>query len=100
MLIGICLAWQFIGEKTNKIPATQKLLRLMDLRDTIVAAGGIQIRRNIRNVGYSALLLKLKNISMCSGIHKSKGQDVIFNQIDQKPIRFDMTFPEAFQFAA
>ncbi len=31
----------------------------------------------------SALLLKLKNIRMCSGVHKGKCQNVIFDQIDQ-----------------
>ena len=37
-------------------------------------------------------VLKLENIRMCSSIYKGKSQDVIFNQIDQKPIRFNMTF--------
>lgn len=35
---GMCLAQRFIEEMTNEIPAAQELLRLMDLRDTIVTA--------------------------------------------------------------
>ena len=31
----------------------------------------------------SVLLLKLENIRMCSGVHKGKCQNVIFDQIDQ-----------------
>ena len=42
---GICLAQKFISEKTNEIPAAQELLRLMDLRDTIVTADAMNCRK-------------------------------------------------------
>lgn len=42
---GICLAQRFIGEKTNEIPAAQELLRLMDLRDTIVTADAMNCQK-------------------------------------------------------
>lgn len=43
---GICLAQKFIGEKTNEIPAAQELLRLMDLRDTIVTADAMNCQKD------------------------------------------------------
>jgi len=42
---GICLAQKFISEKTNEILAAQELLRLMDLRDTIVTADAMNCRK-------------------------------------------------------
>lgn len=42
---GICLAQKFIEEKTNEIPAAQELLRLMDLRDTIVTADAMNCQK-------------------------------------------------------
>ena len=42
---GICLAQKFINEKTNEIPAAQELLRLMDLRNTIVTADAINCQK-------------------------------------------------------
>lgn len=42
---GICLAQKFISEKTNEIPAAQELLRLMDLRDTIVTADAMNCQK-------------------------------------------------------
>lgn len=42
---GICLAQKFIDEKTNEIPAAQELLRLMDLRDTIVTADAMNCQK-------------------------------------------------------
>lgn len=42
---GICLAQKFINEKTNEIPAAQELLRLMDLRDTIVTADAMNCQK-------------------------------------------------------
>lgn len=43
---GICLAQKFIGEKTNEIPAAQELLRLMDLRDTVVTADAMNCQKD------------------------------------------------------
>lgn len=43
---GICLAQKFIGEKTNEIPAAQELLRLIDLRDTIVTADAMNCQKD------------------------------------------------------
>lgn len=42
---GICLAQEFIHEKTNEIPAAQKILRLMDLKDTIVTADALNCQK-------------------------------------------------------
>ena len=42
---GICLAQKFINEKTNEIPAAQELLRVMDLRNTIVTADAINCQK-------------------------------------------------------
>ncbi len=42
---GICLAQKFIDGKTNEIPAAQELLRLMDLRDTIVTADAMNCQK-------------------------------------------------------
>ena len=42
---GICLAQKFINEKTNEIPAAQELLRLMDLKDTIVTADAMNCQK-------------------------------------------------------
>ena len=42
---GICLAQKFIDEKTNEIPVAQELLRLMDLRDTIVTADAMNCQK-------------------------------------------------------
>lgn len=42
---GICLAQKFIEEKTNEIPAAQEILRLMELRDTIVTADAMNCQK-------------------------------------------------------
>lgn len=42
---GICLAQKFINEKSNEIPAAQELLRLMDLRNTIVTADAMNCQK-------------------------------------------------------
>ena len=42
---GICLDQKFIGEKTNEIPAAQELLRLMDLKGTIVTADAMNCQK-------------------------------------------------------
>jgi len=42
---GICLAQKFIEEKTNEIPAAQKLLELMDLRGMIVTADALNCQK-------------------------------------------------------
>lgn len=42
---GMCLAQQFIKEKTNEIPAAQELLKLMDLRETIVTADAMNCQK-------------------------------------------------------
>lgn len=43
---GMCLAQKFIGEKTNEIPAAQEILRLMDLRNTIVTADAMNCQKD------------------------------------------------------
>lgn len=43
---GICLAQKFIEEKTNEIPAAQEILRLMDLRNTIVTADAMNCQKD------------------------------------------------------
>lgn len=42
---GICLAQKFIDKKTNEIPAVQEILRLMDLRGTIVTADAMNCQK-------------------------------------------------------
>lgn len=42
---GICLGQKFIEEKTNEIPAAQELLKLMDLRNTIVTADAMNCQK-------------------------------------------------------
>ncbi len=42
---GMCLAQKFIDEKTNEIPAAQELLRLMDLKGTIVTADAMNCQK-------------------------------------------------------
>lgn len=42
---GICLAQKFIEEKTNEIPAAQEILRLMDLKNTIVTADAMNCQK-------------------------------------------------------
>ncbi len=42
---GMCLAQKFIREKTNEIPAAQELLKLMDLKGTIVTADAMNCQR-------------------------------------------------------
>ena len=43
---GMCLAQKFIEEKTNEIPAAQELLKLMDLKGTIVTADAINCQKD------------------------------------------------------
>ena len=43
---GMCLAQKFIDEKTNEIPAAQEILRLMDLRNTIVTADAMNCQKD------------------------------------------------------
>ena len=43
---GMCLAQKFIGEKTNEIPAAQEILRIMDLKDTIVTADAMNCQKD------------------------------------------------------
>lgn len=42
---GMCLAQKFIEEKTNEIPAAQEVLRLMDLKHTIVTADAMNCQK-------------------------------------------------------
>ncbi|MCM1120939.1 MAG: ISAs1 family transposase [bacterium] len=42
---GMCLSQKFIDGKTNEIPAAQELLRLMDLRGTIVTADAMNCQK-------------------------------------------------------
>lgn len=56
---GICLAQKFIDGKTNEIPAAQELLRLMDLRDTIVTADAMNCQKEtVSGKGDYVLALK------------------------------------------
>lgn len=43
---GICLGQKFIEEKTNEIPAAQEILRLMDLKGTIVTADAMNCQKD------------------------------------------------------
>lgn len=43
---GICLGQRFIEEKTNEIPTAQEVLRLMDLKDTIVTADAMNCQKD------------------------------------------------------
>ena len=43
---GICLGQRFIEEKTNEIPAAQEVLRLMDLKGTIVTADAMNCQKD------------------------------------------------------
>ncbi len=42
---GICLGQKFIKEKTNEIPAAQEVLRLMDLKGTVVTADAMNCQK-------------------------------------------------------
>jgi len=42
---GICLAQKFIEEKTNEIPAAQELLKLMDLKGSVVTADAMNCQK-------------------------------------------------------
>lgn len=60
---GICLAQEFIKEKTNEIPAAQELLKLMDLKGTIVTADALNCQKGtvsaiVGNGGDYVLALK------------------------------------------
>ena len=43
---GMCLAQKFIEEKTNEIPAAPELLKLMDLKGTIVTADALNCQKD------------------------------------------------------
>ena len=43
---GMCVAQRFIEEKTNEIPAAQEILKLMDLKGTIVTADALNCQRD------------------------------------------------------
>lgn len=47
---GMCLAQEFIEEKTNEIPAAQEVLKLMDLKDTIVTADAMNCQKETASV--------------------------------------------------
>lgn len=60
---GMCLAQEFIKEKTNEIPAAQKLLGLMDLKGSVVTADAMNCQKGtaeaiIRSKGDYVLALK------------------------------------------
>lgn len=60
---GICLAQKFIDAKTNEIPAAQELLRMMDLKETIVTADAMNCQKEtaaaiIQSKGDYVLALK------------------------------------------
>lgn len=42
---GMCLAQKSISEKTNEIPAAQEILRLMDLKGTIITADAMNCQK-------------------------------------------------------
>lgn len=47
---GMCIAQKFISEKTNEIPAAQELLKLMDLKNTIVTADAMNCQKETAGV--------------------------------------------------
>lgn len=47
---GMCIAQKFISEKTNEIPAAQELLKVMDLRGTIVTADAMNCQKDTVSV--------------------------------------------------
>ena len=47
---GMCLAQKFIEEKTNEIPADQEVLRLMDLKNSIVTADAMNCQKETAEV--------------------------------------------------
>lgn len=60
---GMCLAQKFIEEKTNEIPAAQEVLRLMDLKHSIVTADAMNCQKGtveaiIHSKGEYVLCLK------------------------------------------
>lgn len=60
---GICLAQKFIEEKTDEIPAAQELLKLMDLKGSVVTADAMNCQKETAAViaeskGDYALALK------------------------------------------
>lgn len=60
---GMCLAQKFIEEKTNEIPAAQEVLRLMDLKHSIVTADAMNCQKEtveaiIHSKGEYVLCLK------------------------------------------
>ena len=63
----ICLAQKFIDEKTNEIPAAQEVLKIMDLKDSIVTADAMNCQKDT-----------------VSAIVKSKGDYVIAIKGNQK----------------
>lgn len=42
---GMCIAQEFIGEKTNEIPAAQEILKTMDLHGAIVTADALNCQK-------------------------------------------------------
>lgn len=43
---GICIISQEVGDKTNEIPVAQDVLRLLDLRDTVVSFDALNTQRD------------------------------------------------------
>ncbi len=46
----ICLAQKFIGEKTNELPAAQEVLRIMDIKETIITADAMNCQKDTAKV--------------------------------------------------
>lgn len=60
---GMCLAQKFMEEKTNEIPAAQELLKMMDLKDSIVTADALNCQKETmeaitKSIGEYVLALK------------------------------------------
>lgn len=70
----MCLAQQFINEKTNEIPAAQELLKLMDLENSIVTADALNCQKET-----------------AATIIKSKGDYVLAVKGNQKRLYEDVT---------
>ena len=69
----ICLAQKFIDEKTNEIPAAQELLKIMDLKNSIVTADAMNCQKDTVSV-----------------IVKSKGDYVLAIKGNQKLFYFEV----------
>lgn len=82
----MCIAQQFIDEKTNEIPAAQELLRLMDLNGDIVTADAMNCQKET-----AACIIKSKGdyVLAVKGNQKNLYEDIkdYFNENVQKDLK-------------